>query len=195
MGLHPPSHSAPPQPAAEEEEAEEQEEDREVPTARPEVWLFHSGFTTWLPVTLTSPTTSCGAMNTGRRLTDWPLTAKVGQWPTNSFAWLFASSDQFLKHCYWWNSFCCGVSSSLEICLWIFTSVASYIHFCLRYPLLTLSANSLIANNNQIATCPCWINQHRPAHNVCSVCLCNPKTPEHLKLISQFSCHAVRATK
>lgn len=77
MGLRLPSHSAPPQPAA-EEEVEEQEEDLEVPLAHQEAWLFLSGFTTWPPVTLTSPTTSCGAMNTGRRLTDWPPIAKVG---------------------------------------------------------------------------------------------------------------------
>ncbi|CAM9275984.1 unnamed protein product, partial [Lampetra planeri] len=32
-----------------------------------------NGFTTWRPVTSTSPTTSCGAMNTGRQRTDWPL--------------------------------------------------------------------------------------------------------------------------
>lgn len=61
MGLHLPSHSAPPQPAVEEEaeEQEEQEEqDLEVPQARWEAWLFPSGFTTWPPVMLTSPTTS-----------------------------------------------------------------------------------------------------------------------------------------
>lgn len=84
MGLRLPSHSAPPQPAA-EEEVEEQEEDLEVPQSRQEVWLFPSGFTTWLLVTLTSPTTSCGAMNTGRRPTDWPLIAKVGLQQTNYF--------------------------------------------------------------------------------------------------------------
>ncbi|XP_039976562.1 AF4/FMR2 family member 2-like [Xiphias gladius] len=55
----------------------QEEEDLEVPQARSAVWLFPNEFTTWLPVTLTSPTTSCGAMNTGRRPTDWPLIAKI----------------------------------------------------------------------------------------------------------------------
>ena len=73
MGLRLHCHSARPQPAAEGEG-----EDLEVPQVHWAVWLFPNGFTTWLPVMLTSPTTSCGAMNTGRRQTDWPLIAKVG---------------------------------------------------------------------------------------------------------------------
>lgn len=74
---------------------EQQEEDLEVPQARQEAWLFPNGFTTWPPVTLTSPTTSCGATNTGRRLTDWPLIAKVGLQLTNACTQAFGKRKSF----------------------------------------------------------------------------------------------------
>lgn len=99
MGLHLPSHSAPPQPAV-GEEVEGQEEDLEVLPAHQEVWLFPNGSTTWLPVTLISPTTSCGATNTGRQLRGWLLIAKVGLYQR---AWLHAFSSELGREISFFN--------------------------------------------------------------------------------------------
>lgn len=115
------------QPATEEE----REEDPEVHRGHRAAWQFPSGFTTWLPVTLTSQTTSCGATNTGRRLTDWPLRAKVGRH----------------KSAYCWMYFHMGANTLLNI-------------YCHHRKFISLTSGYMMINMTGMQSMPCTCDSY-----------------------------------